>query len=585
VPVDLGPSARAELDHLVPIGSLERQHRKLRQAQRVDLGREDRRVARALLERARRLFAILEEVARHAPEEAGERPTGAAGRLELVGPSGVLVHPRRALGGERGTHQRAAHLDGAAGAGGPRCARRERRPVLHEVALPPHQLAPGRREREPGLAGDVGLGEPAQPSLHRAGLAARDRCGDIAPDEVAGGAHLSCGQGMVHGAIGIPRGSVPRARAAVELPLELRLVAAEVRAQRFLHQAVVAVPLAGPVDGEDEAIARQRLEHGGRVAPIQHRVAQRAAERVHDGGPDDECPRVVGQVAQHLVAHVVRYEPVGAAEAREVRAAATVTEIQRGQGQPERPSLRPLEQRVERVGVELVAGVGEEPGRFHSCHGEVARTELGHEPLRSHPRHGQRKLSARGDREPGKRREVVRDGGERVESGSPVQRMGIVDDEDEGRVRVVPHGRGHRAGDRAAEPFAVVVALVDGDPRERALVPPRPVAQQGGLPVSRGRDEHGQRGRRRVREPLHQGGAAHDAVDRVRARAPHAERRLDRLDHERCCHAASISAPRESQQGRVPARRGTGWHEGTRACNRHRAIAAFTARSRRITHF
>ena len=80
---------------------------------------------------------------------------------------------------------------------------------------------------------------------------------------------------MVHRAIVIPPRLVPCARAAVELGLEAWLAASELGMQRVPHQAVIAVPLARTINGEHEAVARQRLEDARRAVSVQQRVAQR----------------------------------------------------------------------------------------------------------------------------------------------------------------------------------------------------------------------------------------------------------------------------------------------------------------------
>ena len=166
------------------------------------------------------------------------------------------------------------------------------------MPLTPHQLAPGRDEREPWATRDLGLAEHAQPPLHRDGLALGDRAATLAQTRSLGDAHVSGRERVEHGPIDVAGRSVPGARPAVKVGLQLRL-APELGAQRVADQPVIAVPLAGPVDGDHEPFASERLEHEGRVAAVHERIAERARQRVGDARAHGErqSPRQAGRPA------------------------------------------------------------------------------------------------------------------------------------------------------------------------------------------------------------------------------------------------------------------------------------------------
>ena len=152
----LAARAGAELGHLVPVVALERQGGELGEAERMDLGCEDRGVPRALREPPRRRFALSQEMVGDALQEAGERVSGAAGGAQqLAGRARVVAHPGGPSGGRRGAHERDARLDLAGRSGELRRVRGRRGPPVHQVTLAAGQLAPGRDQREPRAARDL----------------------------------------------------------------------------------------------------------------------------------------------------------------------------------------------------------------------------------------------------------------------------------------------------------------------------------------------------------------------------------------------------------------------------------------------
>jgi hypothetical protein len=240
----------------------------------------------------------------------------------------------------------------------------------------------------------------------------------------------------------------------------------------------------------------QRRQRLGRARSLQHRVAERARQRVEHRRPQHELELARRQAAEDLVAQVVRDESILAAEpVRRRRAGAAVAERQRREGQPRRPSLGPAQQGLRSVAIEPESREPEEQGGLAPGHGEVARSELRHEPL----------LTETSDRKGGPASgrqgqsdfwpEVVDDAAQRVQRRGPVEQVQIVQDKDQatGSARVME--RCERAGDSCRQAGAVVVAFVDGDPREGPGIVLGPLAEQRGLAVAGGRQQDGQRRR------------------------------------------------------------------------------------------
>ena len=531
----------------------------------MDVRREDRRA------RARPPRAAAPPASRSRRGDGSRRLRGgrrARARRRRPGAAARAPHARRRASApgrrrpSRGAHQRDARLDRAAASGRPRRvatprAQRSTRWPWPRTSSHPAAVSASRGSR----AIWASLNRLSQP-LHRAALARRRPGRRRWPRP--GRRRRARLRRPARGARPDRRPRRARCQALARrcsVGLELRLALPELGPQRVADQPVIAVPLAGPVDGEHEALAGQRLEDA--------RPSRRRSSSASQSGPvsvsTTTCgrrttSRVVRQVAQHLVAHVVRDEAVGAAEAREVRAAAAVAEIQRGQRQRHRPALGALEQRSSVSGSSRWPASARSLARLRPGHREVARADLGHEPLRAHPRDRQRELAgarprrawraaAGRPRSPPARR--ARRGVQSACASSTTSTNARVRRRREGRV---DGARPPTSRSRSA----VVVALVDRHPRERAGVALLPFAQQRRLPVSGRGDEHGERRRRRVREPLHQRGPADDGAAPLRASAPQPERGAGR-DSATAAEVMGRASPHAggARQGRAPARRGS----------------------------
>ena len=146
---------------------------------------------------------------------------------------------------------------------------------------------------------------------------------------------------------------VPGAGAAVELGLDFRLPATELRGQRLLEERVVAIGAVGVIQRLQRKLRPGQLAQdpaGSR--PLENVVADLAGEVLEDRGPHQESEAGDRNAREELVPHVVGHEAVVAAEPGRIDGRA-VPILQRESRQVERrrPALRPLVERLDLVGV------------------------------------------------------------------------------------------------------------------------------------------------------------------------------------------------------------------------------------------
>ena len=263
---------------------------------------------------------------------------------------------------------------------------------------------------------------------------------------------------------------------------------------------------------------------------MQDRIAQRAGQLVEHRRLLEEGELLGVEPVEQLVAHVVRKEPIVAAEARDRAVNVLVAaQRQRSEIEPGRPALGALEQHERVVGLEVEPLQAQHRHRLAPRHHEVARPEVEQPPVRAQapdrkvglPTAGRHHLRAVGDRIGDRhddalrlRRaqvvEVVEHEHERLLA--LLERVGQLDER--GGRHVV-----ERVRDRGHEPIGVVVGLVDGEPRDRPRILLEPVLEQRGLPVPRGRDEQRERHVGRLRQAAQQPLAPHGALADARAAA------------------------------------------------------------------
>ena len=111
---------------------------------------------------------------------------------------------------------------------------------------------------------------------------------------------------------------------------------------------------------------------------------------------------------------------------------ATGFQCERREVQPDRPSFGAVEQ-LAHLGVsELYAGGIEQRAPLDSRHRELVDTDLHDVPACAKPGHGKGWFGARSKREPRAGREVERKLGDRVEALIVLERLDVVEDEDDG---------------------------------------------------------------------------------------------------------------------------------------------------------
>ena len=144
VAVDLRARTRHQLARLGPVLALDGEDAELREAERVERRRRDRRAPGAGRERVRRRLAVAEQVVRGARDELAERRGDVvAGELRQAA-RGVLDPARKPVVAERGAERGQAAEHRRRRVGG----RRDRgrgRPVRDEVAATGEQLQSSRR--------------------------------------------------------------------------------------------------------------------------------------------------------------------------------------------------------------------------------------------------------------------------------------------------------------------------------------------------------------------------------------------------------------------------------------------------------
>ena len=356
---------------------------------------------------------------------------------------------------------------------------------------------------------------------------------------------------MSDGAVEVAGLPLPGARTPVQPRQGLGRRTAQLGAQRLGDEPVAAEPLLAAIHRHEQARLRQLGELGRGTAPLEQGVAQRRAEDVDHGRAPEEGAQLGRQVGEQLVAHVLRDEPVSAAEPRQAGLAAPLAEEERRQRHGDRPALGALHHRVEVLAIELMAGRAQHRRRLWARERELARPQLDDQPLCAHAGDGQRRPVPGREGEGRLRRQVARDRRERLHGRSAPEPVRVVEHEHERRCAVVSDGRIDCRGDRGQEPDPLVAGRVGGHPRERARVVLGPLAQQRGLAVARrgGDDDDG----RPVlgREEIEQARAAHQRPGRRARGAPEARRRSvpeqperlrRRFDHVRRRHRDQHSA-------------------------------------------
>ena len=368
--------------------------------------------------------------------------------------------------------------------------------MLGVIAVAAGQVGVGGHERQRRVAGHLLVGEVSEPAADARVVALRDVSEGVGPQQIAGEPNVSRGRGVADRGVHIAVVGVPLARAPVELRLEPGLAPAQLRAQHLRKETVVAVPLVGAVQADDQGVGpREVAQPLGRARLQQHGIAQRPRKAVDHRRALQEGDLLGRELGQQGVGHVVRYGAIVPAEPRD-RGGGVRLIAQRhgGEIEPGRPALGAAYERVDVRSGQLRPGGLEQRGRLAPGHDEVARRQLEHLAMRSQAPEGQRRLTSRGKHELRARRRILHQRREDVDRPSGPQNLDVVEDEDELAAAAGQRSRGARHGS------AKLLGLVIGGSRDpwkgaRRAVPTRAAwsschsrpAPPGGPVLCRGR--------------------------------------------------------------------------------------------------
>ena len=215
---------------------------------------------------------------------------------------------------------------------------------------------------------------------------------------------------------------------------ELGLTTLQLGPQQVAEQVMVPIPLAVPVECDEQKVrVRERFQDCIRARAVEHRIAEPPAHSIEHGCSRQERDLGVREAREQLGTQILRHQPVVAGERNAgVLSRAAGLQRERREVQPDRPSFGAVEQLVHLGVGELHAGGIEQRAPFESRHRELVDTDLYDVTAGAKPRHGERWFGARPEREPRAGREVEGKLGDRVEALVVLERLDVVEDEDDG---------------------------------------------------------------------------------------------------------------------------------------------------------
>ncbi len=388
-------------------------------------------------------------------------------------------------------------LDGAvarlAGVGHGRCD------VTERQGLPrPDQRHPARQAPELSFIDDdhvngpapVGAqGEPAlgiaQPPLHARHLAAGHARQSVAGAEHRPGAHQIVGQlfepakqhcelasqadgrqhqldqvsgvGQIAGSQGMPdRGGkivaalVPGARPPVQNRDSFWLALMQMRPQDVGEEMVIAIPLPGVIEGDDEQVAAlQEAQPVLCIVAAGDGIAQRSAQPVEDAGLQQKVADAVWQSSDDFVDQIVEDEAMTAGEGfDEGRGVITALHRERGELQARDPALGAgFEGRHLALGQGQAHDVAQKLGGFGRREAQVGGAQFDQLVAGAQPGQRQRRILARGDDQVQARWLMLEQKGDGAIHGSRVDPVIVVENEDERAIdRSEFVGQGRQSG-------------------------------------------------------------------------------------------------------------------------------------------
>jgi hypothetical protein len=456
---------------------------------------------------------------------------------------GIEHHPVDAQRSEGGSQDRDGGRERAAAVREWTVERRALRGV-HAALCAGHvsdeRQRPRRRDRQRRIADQPVMAQDVQPSADGQQPAGADEFRRVPVDQAGGRDGVATREPVLDRLLRLTLLLVPVGGAPVHPRLLAGLAAPELGQQHLGHQAVVAVPLAAPVQRDDEQVPSRRLGQPVRGTALgEHVVAECAGHLVERGRTRQELRRLRSLPGEKLVPEVLR-------EVRVVPGQPSCRGggIRRGPDGPGgeidagRPALGALDERVDGVVRGVNAGVGQDRPGLLLRERQGLDTELDGPVLAAQP--------AEAEHQPGRhreletRREAGGEGADEVHRRDVAQLVEIVEHQDappvpvpQGRQEVAerrqvpgpvadrkgPEHRGvqrpdavQRQSDVAGQADRVPIGLVDGHPGELPGVRSRPLAQRGRLPVSRRRGHLDERDALGCRgEGLHQPGTRDQA--------------------------------------------------------------------------
>jgi hypothetical protein len=290
----------------------------------------------------------------------------------------------------------------------------------------------GPQESEDRVGGEPRLRQRVDPLLQDPELAGHELGVLVAFDDLRGEVEVVARHRVAEGRFREVVRQVPTAGAAVETGDLVGVAPSQVLPQEVGEQPVVTEPAPVVVERkEEEVLALQALQHRLPAVVPGDRVAERAAQPVEDGGPEQEPPDIVGQRGEHLVAQIIRDEAMPAADHGPVHGLRMPAEGKRNQLQSRRP---PFQSGME--GTDLLVGQSE-PAQaidklagFGRREGEIVAPHL-HE-LGARPVAGQRqgRIGPPGQHQVKGGRQVVEQVSDRLMDGLLVDQVVVVEDED-----------------------------------------------------------------------------------------------------------------------------------------------------------
>ena len=257
--------------------------------------------------------------------------------------------------------------------------------MLGVIAVAVGQMGVGGHERQRRIAGHLLVGEVTEPAADRRVVALRDVAERVGPQQIPGEPHVAGGRGVAYRRIDVTVVGVPLARAPVELCLERGLAPTQLRPQHLGQEPVVAIPLVGAVQGDDQGVGPREVSQPlGRARVQQDGIAQWPREPVEHRRALQEDDLLGRQLGQQGVGHVVRHGAIVPAEPRD-RGGGVRLIAQRhgGEIEPGRPAFGAAYERVDVRSGQIGPGELEQRGRLAPGHDEVARRQLEHLAMRS----------------------------------------------------------------------------------------------------------------------------------------------------------------------------------------------------------